>query len=53
MRNKLAAIWKILKSEYYVLVTMNGSLYSCLPRDLNTLNIMQEMVDKVKVKEPK
>lgn len=48
MKNKLFAIWRIIKSEHYLVITAGGGMTSCLPEDLNTLKLMNEFVEKVR-----
>ena len=51
---KLRAIWKILTSEYFLVLTGGGSVNAVMPKNLEQLELMQRISEAAaKIKEEK
>lgn len=44
---KLQAIWKILTSEHFMVITSSGSITAHMPKSLKNLQIMKSIADQV------
>lgn len=50
---KLNAIWKIITSEYFLVLTGGGSVTAIMPKNLEHLKLMQSIAEAAeKIKNP-
>lgn len=45
MRNKLIAIWRIIFSEHYLVITGSGSLMASYPKELDRLTMIRTIAE--------